>query len=114
MRGMERSSHIDRFITQRLRTGSGSGIRVQRFVPPSGKRVGIWGKDAASEGLYVLVAPGGSRLWRLAYRFNGKQKTLALGHYPHVSLLNARRARDGAKRLLRAGIDPSVDRKMER
>ena len=45
----------------------------------------------------MLVAPGGSKTWRLAYRFNGKQKTLALGHYPDVSLLEARRARDATK-----------------
>jgi hypothetical protein len=50
-------------------------------------------KLADAEGLYILVAPGGSKMWRLAYRFNGKQKTLALGHYPVVSLLEAQGAR---------------------
>jgi integrase len=71
-------------------------------------------KIADAEGLHVLVAPGGSKMWRLAYRFNGKQKTLALGHYPEVSLLEARRARDVAKDLLRNGTDPSDDRKASR
>lgn len=71
-------------------------------------------KITDAEGLHVLVAPGGSKMWRLAYRFNGKQKTLALGHYPDVSLLDARRSRDGAKRLLRDGTDPSANRKAER
>ena len=71
-------------------------------------------KIADAEGLHVLVATGGSNLWRLAYRFNGKQKTLALGHYPEVSLLEARRARDAAKDLLRSGMDPSDDRKAAR
>src|SRR5689334_11621707 len=68
-------------------------------------------KIADAEGLYILVAPSGSKMWRLAYRYNGKQKALALGHYPDVSLLDARRARDAAKQLLRDGIDPSAERK---
>jgi integrase len=67
-----------------------------------------------SEGLYVLVTPGGSKLWRLAYRFQGKQKTLALGCYPDVSVLAARRARDAAKQLLKDGTDPSINRKAEK
>jgi hypothetical protein len=45
-------------------------------------------------GLHVLIQPTGSKLWRLAYRFAGKQKTLALGAYPIVSLEEARRHRD--------------------
>jgi len=48
-------------------------------------------------GLHLLVTDGGSKLWRLAYRFGGKQKTLALGIYPHVSLADARSKRDSAK-----------------
>jgi integrase len=68
-------------------------------------------KLSDGEGLYVLVTAGGSRLWSLAYRFNGKQKTLALGKYPAVSLLDARRARDAAKHLLLAGTDPAADRR---
>jgi len=47
----------------------------------------------------------------LAYRFDGKQKTLALGKYPAVTLLDARRARDAAKQLLSSGTDPAADRK---
>ena len=53
-------------------------------------------------GLHLLVQPNGSRLWRLAYRFAGKQKTLALGVYPTVPLLKAREGREGAKRMLAA------------
>jgi len=71
-------------------------------------------KLSDSEGLYVLVAPDGSKLWRLAYRFLGKQKTLALGRYPDVTLLAARRARDEAKQLLKDGTDPSSQRKVEK
>jgi hypothetical protein len=51
-------------------------------------------------GLQLWVQPNGGRLWRLAYRFDNKQKLLALGAYPAVSLADARQARDQAKRLL--------------
>ncbi|MGJ7508641.1 tyrosine-type recombinase/integrase [Variovorax sp. GT1P44] len=47
-----------------------------------------------------------SRLWRLAYRFEGKQKLMALGAYPHVGLAQAREARDAARKLLAQGVDP--------
>lgn len=71
-------------------------------------------KLSDGEGLYVMVTVGGSKLWNLAYRYCGKQKTLALGKYPAVSLLEARRARDAAKQLLLIGTDPSADRKANR
>lgn len=58
-------------------------------------------------GLYLLIQPSGSKLWRLNYRFAGKQKTLAIGIYPDVSLKEAREARDDAKLNLRQGVDPS-------
>src|SRR5215204_4638890 len=60
-------------------------------------------------GLHVLVTPHGSKLWRLAYRFGGKQKLLALGAHPAVSLADARARRDSAKRLLMSGVDPSAE-----
>jgi hypothetical protein len=65
-------------------------------------------------GLHVLIQPTGSKLWRLAYRFAGRQKTLALGVYPTVSLEEARRHRGEAKKLLARSIDPSVQRKADR
>jgi integrase len=65
-------------------------------------------------GLHLLVQPAGGKLWRLAYRFGGKQKTLALGIYPAVSLAEARIRRDEAKRLLARSIDPSEQRKSDR
>lgn len=64
--------------------------------------------------LQLWVQPTGSRLWRLAYRFDGKQKLLALGGYPLVSLAEARQARDDAKRLLLAGIDPGKERSLRK
>lgn len=65
-------------------------------------------------GLHLLVTPQGSKLWRLAYRFNGKQKSLALGSYPHVSLADARSRRETVKRLLASGVDPSEQAKREK
>ena len=65
-------------------------------------------------GLFLLVQPGGSKLWRLAFRFANKQKNLALGTFPAVSLADARSGRDQAKKLLTQGIDPSANRKAER
>ena len=65
-------------------------------------------------GLHLLVQPNGSKLWRLAYRFAGKQKTMALGVYPTVSLADARSQRDQAKKLLARSVDPSVQRKADR
>lgn len=65
-------------------------------------------------GLHLLIQSNGSKLWRLAYRFGGKQKTLALGVYPTVSLKLARERRDEAKRLLVANIDPSIRRRLEK
>jgi len=50
--------------------------------------------------LYLLVKPNGAKLWRMNYRFSGKQKTLALGVYPDVSLSDARIKRDEARQLL--------------
>ncbi len=62
-------------------------------------------------GLFLLVNPNGSRLWRLAYRFGGRQKALALGSYPATTLADAREARRKAKGLLEAGTDPGEDKK---
>jgi len=68
-------------------------------------------KMADGGGLFLQVQPNGSKYWRLFYRFEGKQKLLALGVYPDVSLLLARERRDAARKLLAAGIDPSENRK---
>lgn len=57
-------------------------------------------------GLYVEVAPNGSRYWRMKYRIAGKEKRLAFGVYPDVSLADAREKRDVAKKILAAGGDP--------
>jgi integrase len=65
-------------------------------------------------GLFLQIQPTGSKLWRMAYRFAGKQKTLYFGSYPAVSLSDARARRDEAKLQLRAGEDPRVVFKAEK
>ncbi|PMQ03716.1 Prophage CP4-57 integrase [Dyella sp. AD56] len=62
-------------------------------------------------GMHLLLKPDGSRYWRLSYRFAGKQKTLALGVYPTVTLADARQRREDARRLLANGVDPGAERK---
>ncbi|MCK4124515.1 tyrosine-type recombinase/integrase [Ralstonia pseudosolanacearum] len=61
-------------------------------------------------GMYLEVMPNGSKYWRLKYRFAGKEKRLALGVYPSVSLAQARAARDDARKQIAAGTDPSQAR----
>jgi integrase len=65
-------------------------------------------------GLHLLIKPSGVKLWRLAYRFGGKQKTLALGAYSIVTLAEARSGRDDARKLLAKGIDPAVKRRLDK
>lgn len=70
-------------------------------------------KLADAHGLYLYVTPSGFRSWRLKYRFAGKEHRLTLGAYPDISLVEAREARDDARKLLRAGTDPKLVRKVE-
>ncbi len=65
-------------------------------------------------GLHLLVSPTGSKLWRMQYRHDSKQKLLAFGAYPAVSLSDARKKRDEAKKHLAAGNDPSREIKLEK
>lgn len=64
-------------------------------------------KHTDGGGMYLLVNAGG-KYWRMNFRFAGKQKTLALGVYPEVSLLKARQRRDAAREQLADGIDPGA------
>ncbi|MBB6188442.1 integrase arm-type DNA-binding domain-containing protein [Rhodanobacter sp. MP7CTX1] len=65
-------------------------------------------------GLYIEVAPGGGKLWRLKYRFDGREKRLALGAYPDTSLKVARKKRDEARAMLASGVDPGERRRVEK
>ncbi|WP_343739956.1 tyrosine-type recombinase/integrase [Delftia tsuruhatensis] len=78
---------------------------VKTAKPDPAKTAGS--KFADGYGLFLLVKDAG-KYWRMAYRFAGKQKTLALGTYPSVTLAQARKRREEARAQLAAGIDPGV------
>ncbi|HCR2156830.1 TPA: integrase arm-type DNA-binding domain-containing protein, partial [Enterobacter asburiae] len=65
-------------------------------------------------GMHLLVHPNGSKYWRLQYRFDGKQKMLALGVYPEITLADARSRRDEARKLLANGVDPGDKKKSDK
>src|SRR5574340_799024 len=69
---------------------------------------------ADSGGLYLEVAPNGSKRWFVKYRFGGKERRLALGNYPDVTLKAAREGRDEARKTRAAGADPVQKRKADR
>lgn len=84
------------------------------FAIRSAKPTNSLQKISDGEGLQLWVQPNGSKLWRMAYRFAGKQKSLAFGAYPTVSLADARKRRDDAKALLASGIDPSQQKRLDK
>lgn len=71
-------------------------------------------KLSDEKGLYLLVTPTGSKLWRWKYRLDGKEKVMALGAYPDVSLAQAREAMGNARKLLANGTDPMAQRKVDK
>ena len=71
-------------------------------------------KLADGKGMFLLVHPNGSKYWRLKYYFSGKEKILALGVYPVVSLSEARNKREDAKKLIANNIDPSIVKKTQK
>ncbi|MBR8032434.1 tyrosine-type recombinase/integrase [Burkholderia vietnamiensis] len=81
-----------------------------RNAKPQGKQYKL--TDGLS--MYLLVTPAGGKRWVLKYRFSGKEKSLALGTYPEVSIVDARKRRDEAREKLAAGIDPSDAKKADK
>ncbi|PCJ99160.1 MAG: integrase [Zetaproteobacteria bacterium] len=71
-------------------------------------------KLADGQGMFLNVMPNGSKYWRFKYRINNKEKLLALGVYPEISLADAREKRREARKLIDGGIDPSQDRKKKK
>lgn len=65
-------------------------------------------------GMYLLVKHSGKKYWRLDYTLHGKRKTYAIGTFPTVSLKEAREEREAAKKLVANGIDPVVERQLNR
>ncbi|KWR74866.1 tyrosine-type recombinase/integrase [Pseudomonas sp. PI1] len=68
-------------------------------------------KLSDTQGLYLLINPNGSKLWRLKYRVDGKEKGLSFGAYPAVTLQQARQQRDEARQQLAQGADPGEQKK---
>lgn len=81
-----------------------------RNAKPGEKQVKLFDGD----GLFLLVAPAGGKWWRFKYRFGGKEKLLALGTYPEVSLADARQRREDARKLLAKGVDPGEVKKAQK
>ncbi|EBQ9027540.1 integrase arm-type DNA-binding domain-containing protein [Salmonella enterica subsp. enterica serovar Ajiobo] len=79
-----------------------------RRIKPSEKSF----KITDSAGLYLLIKPNGSKLWHMKYRIDGKEKKLAFGPYPEVSLFKARQLRDAARAKVREGSDPAAEKKI--
>jgi integrase len=86
-----------------------SDVKV-RNAKPGEKQI----KLSDSDGMYLLVTPNGGKCWRLKYRYGGKEKVLALGTYPEISLANARQRREDARKLLANGVDPGAIKKAQK
>ena len=86
-----------------------SDMKVQK-AKPKNKPVTLF--DGG--GLFLLVTTSGGKLWRFKYRYDGKQKLLALGAYPEVSLADARQKREDARKLLTNNVDPGAVRKAQK
>ncbi len=71
-------------------------------------------KLSDEKGLYLEITPSGSKYWRLKFRFAGKEKKLAFGVYPEVSLKEARDKREVARKQLQEGLDPSHEKKLSK
>ncbi len=71
-------------------------------------------KVADSEGLYLLVKPNGSKLWRLKYRHNGKENVYSIGEYPSISLAEAREERFVIRKQVKSGINPNIKKREDR
>lgn len=67
-----------------------------------------------AQGLYLLVNPKGSKLWRVKYRVHGAERKLSLGAYPEITLAEARTARDAARKQLAQDIDPNAAKRLAR
>jgi integrase len=71
-------------------------------------------KIADGKGLFLVVKPNGSKYWRFRYHFGDKEKLLAIGIYPDVSLADARRKRDDARKLLADDTDPGIAKQLKK
>lgn len=88
-----------------------TAMEVNRFTCPDGQKQI---KKSDGNGLFLLVKNNGSKLWRLRYRFNSKYQELALGKYPTIPLIEARRLATEARTLLVQGINPTDERRAKK
>ena len=68
-------------------------------------------KMADGGGMFMQITPAGGKLWRLKYRFDGREKLLSIGAYPEISLSEARKQREAARSMLALGTDPSREKR---
>ena len=80
-------------------------------LPAPGQTASVAYRIADGNGMYLEVMPTGAKYWRMKFRIAGKEKRLAFGVYPEVSLAEARSRRDEARKLLAMGRDPSLARR---
>ena len=71
-------------------------------------------KLADGDGLFLVILPNGSKLWRFRYRFNGAERSLSIGPFPKITIADARARREQAREQIASGIDPSVQKRLDR
>lgn len=71
-------------------------------------------KLPAGKGLYLEVKPNGVKAWRYRFKLAGKESVFAIGEYPAITVVNARKARDDARDLVKRGINPAHNRQLEK
>lgn len=84
-----------------------SDVEIRNAKPKKDKTYKLFDES----GLFLTIPQSGSKLWRFRYQIAGKEKVLALGAYPNVTLKEARARRDDARRLLSEGSDPAMEKK---
>lgn len=97
-------------MSKRLKRPQATTDAAVRNAKPEGKQY----RMTAGQGMYLQVMPNGSKLWRLKYRYDGKEKVLSFGAYPDVSLSQARLRREEARQQIADGLDPSALRREQR
>lgn len=98
-------------VTKSFDTVKGAIMALTELAVKKAKAADKPQKLADGGGMYLLIQTSGSKCWRMDYRFAGKRKTLAIGVYPDVGLVEARERREQARKLLANGGDPSAIKK---
>ena len=104
------SGGISEFGSGRCPHMAGLTATGVRKAKPGAKTIRLFD----GRGLYLEISTSGRKWWRQKYRFDGKEKRLALGVYPDVSLKEARVRREDARRLLSSGVDPAEAKKIQK